>query len=222
MSLPAIEADCLTLQYPDSPAPALRELTVSIPRGETVALTGPNGAGKTTLLRAIAGDIRPVAGRLLVAGGEPGDRRNRLALLPQRGEIDWSFPMRLQRFVLAGTYRKLGWLRQPRRAEHEQAEKILTQMGLEELGLRPIGALSGGQQQRALLARALLLDADLYLLDEPSAAIDEVSRQQVFALLKELRAAGKTLFIATHEEEEIDFDRVLRLDRGTMQEEVRR
>lgn len=195
----ALQADRLSVCYPGAAAPALRNVSLRIPADARVALIGPNGSGKSTLLKAVAGLLRASSGELRVYGNPVGACHHRVAYLPQRGEIDWTFPISVERLVLTGRYVHLGWLRWPgvrdRRIAHEQIERL----GLARLARQQIGKLSGGQQQRALLARALAQEADLLLLDEPLNAVDAETRDVVYDVMRELKQQGKTLIVATHE-----------------------
>ena len=141
---------------------------------------------------------------------------HRVAYLPQRGEIDWRFPMTVRELIQTGRYVHLGWLRRPGAGDRALVEQEIKRLRLEELADRQIGQLSGGQQQRALLARALVQGADLLLLDEPMNAVDVETRVILTGVLDDLRAEGKTAIIATHDigRLESDFDDVLFLADG--------
>jgi manganese/zinc/iron transport system ATP- binding protein len=213
---PALEARGLSSGYPGSAEPALRDVSLRVPVGARVALVGHNGAGKSTLLKAAAGLLPVLSGELRVYGQPVGACHHRVAYLPQRGEIDWRFPVTVERLVLTGRYVHLGWLRRPGRRDREIAAEALERMGLAGLADRQIGQLSGGQQQRALLARALAQDADLLLLDEPLTAVDAQTRDAVSGVLADLQAQGKTAVVATHDlgRLEAEFDGALYLSEG--------
>jgi manganese/zinc/iron transport system ATP- binding protein len=196
---PALRTDNLSVCYPGTTQPALRDCSLCIERGTRVALIGPNGAGKSTLLKAVAGLLPIASGQVRVYGNPVGACHHRVAYLPQRGEIDWTFPISVERLVLTGRYVHLGWLRWPGRRDRLIARAMLDRLGLGRLACRQIGRLSGGQQQRALLARALAQEADLLLLDEPLNAVDAETRDVIDAVCLELRRQGKTLLVATHE-----------------------
>lgn len=196
---PALAAVGLSVCHPGTARPALRGVTLHAGRGARVALVGPNGAGKSTLLKAVAGLLPAAAGDVRIYGNPVGACHHRVAYLPQRGDIDWAFPTPVSRFVLAGRYVHLGWLRRPGGEDRAITAAALDRLGLSDLADRPIGKLSGGQQQRALLARALAQEADLLLLDEPLNAVDAETREVVYGLTADLRAAGKTLVVATHD-----------------------
>ncbi len=196
---PAVEIIRLDVPPPDQQRLALEGVSLRVPDGARIALVGPNGAGKSTLLKAIAGLLRPRAGEIRVYGMPVGTCRHRVAYLPQRGEIDWAFPITVRGMVTMGRFVHLGWLRRPRGDDRAIVEAELARLGLTELAERQIGQLSGGQQQRLLLARALVQRADLLLLDEPLNAVDAATREVIGGLLGELRDAGKTAIVATHD-----------------------
>lgn len=213
---PALEVRGLFVCYPGSSRFALRGIDLRVERGSRLALVGPNGAGKSTLLKAIAGLIPVAGGTIRVHGHAVGACHHRVAYLPQRGDIDWTFPVSVERFTLAGRYVHLGWLRRPGPRDRQITTHALTRLGLAELAARQIGQLSGGQQQRALLARALAQEADVLLLDEPLNAVDAASREAIYAILAELAAEGKTLLVATHDHSRLAtaFDAVVQLQDG--------
>jgi manganese/zinc/iron transport system ATP- binding protein len=181
-----------------------------------MALVGPNGSGKSTLLKAIAGILRPQSGRINVCGLPAGACHHLVTYLAQRGEIDWNFPISVRRLVLTGRYVHLGWLRRPGPADRAVAAQVLERLGIAHLGDRQIGELSGGQQQRALLARALVQEASLLLLDEPLNAVDAETRNVLDQVLVELRHAGKAIVMATHDHGRMDeyFDQINYLHEG--------
>ena len=213
---PAVAVAGLTLTYPGDREPALADLDLRVPPGTRLALVGPNGAGKSTFLKALVGLLRPTAGTLKIFGQDVATCRHRVAYLPQRNEIDWRFPMTLERLVSTGRYVHLGWLRTLGSADHALLIRVIRRLGLEGLRQKQVGELSGGQQQRALLARALVQEADLLLLDEPLNAIDAETRSVLGRVLDELREEGKTVIVATHDLGRLEsgFDRALFLAQG--------
>ncbi|MDZ4769398.1 MAG: ATP-binding cassette domain-containing protein [Chloroflexota bacterium] len=213
---PALTVLNLSAAYPGTRRLALKGVSLTVAVGARVALVGHNGAGKSTLLKVAAGLLPAAEGEVLIYGNPVGACHHRVAYLPQRGEIDWRFPITLRRLVLTGRYVHLGWFARP--ADHDKAlaDDALREMGLWALRDRQIGQLSGGQQQRALLARALAQDADLLLLDEPLNAVDGETRAAVEEVLRGLRARRKTVVTATHDlgRLEADFDGALYLADG--------
>jgi manganese/zinc/iron transport system ATP- binding protein len=194
---PAIEVTDLTAVYHEQPV--LWDVDITVPSGVLMAIVGPNGAGKTTMIKAILGLIPPVAGQVLVQGRPYKERREAVAYVPQRGSVDWDFPTNVVDVVEMGRYGSLGWIRRPRSQERERAMAALDQVGMAEFANRQISQLSGGQQQRVFLARALAQDADIYLMDEPFQGVDATTERAIIALLRDLRAAGKTVVAVHHD-----------------------
>lgn len=215
-SAPALELHDVSVTYPGTRRLALQHIDLCVPVGAQVALGGANGAGKSTLLKAIAGLLPVRQGTIAIYGNPVGACHHRVAYLPQRGEIDWRFPISLRRLVLTGCYVHLGWFRRPTKADKAIADVMIERLGLTALADRQIGQLSGGQQQRALLARALTQEADLLLLDEPLNAVDAETRTTVGDILRLLRSQGKTVITATHDigRLEADFDSAFYLTEG--------
>ena len=189
--------------------PALDGVSFQLASGSLTALVGPNGAGKSTLLQAIAGQL-PLATGSIQLDGQPLTlpmARRHLALMPQRGEIAWGFPINVRDLV------GLGRLVAARPGCCD-VEAALQRVGLAGLAERRLDQLSGGQQQRALLARTLVQPARVLLLDEPCAAIDPPARTALLQVMGQLRDAGLTLLVSSHDwGHDLDaYDRVLVLD----------
>jgi ABC-type Mn2+/Zn2+ transport system ATPase subunit len=195
----ALDARAVTVRYLGLAEPALVDVHWCVPCGARAALVGPNGSGKSTLLKTVAGLLPFSSGEVQVYGRMVGACQHRVAYLPQRLAVDWRFPMSVRRLVLAGRYVHLGWLRRPSERDWEIVDEMLARVRLADLADRQIGELSGGQQQRALLARTLAQEADLLLLDEPLNAVDAQTRSIFDEVCDELRRAGKTLIMATHD-----------------------
>ena len=197
---PVIEVEALTTGY--GRQSVLDGVTFSVASGELVGLIGPNGSGKSTLLKALIG-LRPIwGGRIDVLGGAPAAARPRIGYMPQAESVDWSFPVTVKEVVAMGLYRPRLDPRRLRRSGARQREAVadaMEQMRIAHLGSRQIGELSGGQQRRVLLARTLVKDPDLLLLDEPAAGLDASIEHDLMALLRDLARAGKTLVVATHD-----------------------
>lgn len=193
----AVEMTDLTVAYKDRPV--VWDVDVEVPEGVLMAIIGPNGAGKTTLLKAALGLIRPAAGQVLVYGQPLAAQRRLIGYVPQRGSVDWDFPTSVLDVVMMGRYGKLGWLRRPGKAERQAALEALEQVGMQDFADRQISQLSGGQQQRVFLARALAQDARIYFMDEPFQGVDAVTERAIIALLRQLRAAGKTVIVVHHD-----------------------
>lgn len=209
---PAIALRNLTVSYDRKPA--IRNVSLDIPAGSQVAVVGPNGAGKSTLIKAVVG-LAPIdAGRILVHGLPIGQLRQRVAYVPQRGSVDWDFPVRVRDVALMGRYGRIGWVRRPGRRDREIAESALERMGMSDYANRQIGQLSGGQQQRVFLARALAQEADVLLLDEPFVGVDAATEEAIFDLLATAGEEGRTVVVVNHDLGEVrrQFQQVLLLN----------
>ncbi len=213
---PALLARSVSARYAGDERPALRGVSLRVPPGARVALVGPNGSGKSTLLKAVAGLLPVGSGSVRVHGNPVAACHHRVAYLPQRGEIDWRFPTDVRELVMTGRYVHLGWLKRPGKRDRGVAQAVMERLGLSALAGRQIGQLSGGQQQRALLARALVQESDLLLLDEPMTAVDAATRAVISEVLSDLRRQGKTVVTATHDLGSLasEFDGVLYLRDG--------
>lgn len=193
----ALTINDLTVAY--NSKPAIWDVDVTVPEGVLMAIVGPNGAGKSTLIKAALDLIPRAAGTVQFYGLPYARARKFVGYVPQRGSVDWDFPTSVLDVVMMGLYGRLGWFRRPGRKERELAMKALTQVGLQDLAERQISQLSGGQQQRTFLARALVQDAQIYFMDEPFAAVDAVTERAIIAILRELRARGKTVLVVHHD-----------------------
>ncbi|HLS03477.1 MAG TPA: metal ABC transporter ATP-binding protein [Actinomycetales bacterium] len=182
--------------------------------GTMTALIGPNGAGKSTLLRAALGLIPRKSGSVTVGGHALNGKRKEVAYVPQRGDVDWNFPITVEQTALLGTYPRLGLLRRPTQRSRQLAHAALQQVELLDLKNRSIDQLSGGQQQRMFLARALAQEPRLILLDEPFTAVDAKSEKVIVGVLNELKASGAALLVVHHNLATLAeyFDRVIVLN----------
>ena len=192
----AIEVNDLTVAYREHPV--LWDLDLTVPSGILMAVVGPNGAGKTTLIKAILGLVEPAAGQVLVQGKPYRRQRHLLAYVPQRGSVDWDFPTSVLDVVMMGRYGALGWIKRPGSRERELAMQALEKVGMTDLAGRQISQLSGGQQQRVFLARALVQDARIYLMDEPFQGVDAKTERAIVTVLQELRDTGNTVIAVHH------------------------
>jgi zinc transport system ATP-binding protein len=180
----------------------LEGITLDIRRGSFTAILGPNGAGKTTFLRTILGIIRPVSGEIEVFGKRPwklGKELGRIGYVPQIHLMDLSFPVSVFEVVMMGRYGKLGLFKRPGKEDEEAVWRALDRVGIKELARRTIGELSGGERQRALIARALVSNPELLLLDEPTSGVDVVATESLYEMLLGLVKDGMTIIIASHD-----------------------
>jgi ABC-type Mn2+/Zn2+ transport system ATPase subunit len=181
-------------------APVLRDVDLTIERGAFVGIVGPSGAGKTTLLRSIVGVVPRVTGRVLV-DGRPVDRgpRPTVGWVPQLETVDWHFPATVREVVLMGRWAERRWQAWTTAADRMRVDRLLERLGIAGLADRHIRELSGGQQQRVFLARALIGDPALLLLDEPTSGVDLKTRDDILHLLADLNRDGITIMLTTHE-----------------------
>jgi len=194
---PAIEVTNLTVSY--GPVPALLDVTFQIPPGQLVGVIGPNGSGKSTLIKAILGFLRPDVGSVRLFG-EPAEKaKGRVAYVPQRGAVDWDFPISVREVVAMGRYGHVPWWRNLRREDYRIADEALETVRMTSYGKRQIGQLSGGQQQRVFMARAIAQGADILLLDEPFAGVDAATERAILEVLKQTKLAGRTLMVVHHD-----------------------
>jgi ABC-type Mn2+/Zn2+ transport system ATPase subunit len=186
--------------------PVLTDVSFSAEPGRTICVLGPNGGGKTTLFRALIGELAPLAGTLHVNG--------RPAYVAQTERTRLDFPVSALDVALMGGLAHGRWWLPPGRGQRTAAAAALERVGLSAEAVTPFGELSGGQRQRALLARALVQDAAVLLLDEPLAGVDPASAQLIDGVFQELRAEGRTLLVSSHDVEGArGFDLVLCLNR---------
>jgi manganese/zinc/iron transport system ATP- binding protein len=193
---------------------ALYDIDVTIRPSTLTAIVGPNGAGKSTLLKAAIGLV-PATGDVRFWAKPLKMMRRRVGYVPQRASVDWDFPVTAQQVVAMGLYPHIGWFRPVTRRWRLMANEALDRVGLADLADRQIGQLSGGQQQRVFFARALVQEAELYLMDEPMAGIDAATERTIFELLHECRASGKTVVVVHHDLDTVPtyFDDVVLLNR---------
>jgi zinc/manganese transport system ATP-binding protein/zinc transport system ATP-binding protein len=199
MSSHAIELTHVTAAY-DGRA-VLEDVTLRIPPGQFVGMVGPSGAGKTTLLRVMLGLVPRMQGSVTVAGCtvRPDRPPAGVGYVPQVGSIDWGFPVTVENVVMMGMAPKSSPWPWATRAEKREVARTLDRLGIAELASRHIRELSGGQQQRTFLARALIGNPRILILDEPTASVDIKTRDDVLHLLAELNRAGTTIVMTTHE-----------------------
>jgi ABC-type Mn2+/Zn2+ transport system ATPase subunit len=171
----------------------LSDLSFSIPEGDFLGMVGPNGAGKTTILRAILRTLEPLSG---FVAHMPGIR---FGYVPQRDQVDYNFPLTVIDVVMMGRYDRIGLGRRPGPNDRKLARAALDHVGIVELADEPLTALSGGQKQRTLIARALVGQPNVLVLDEPTSGMDLVSTTQILGLVRELHERDKlTVLMVSH------------------------
>jgi len=179
--------------------PVLWDVGFDIPPGKLVAVVGPNGAGKSTLLKGIMDLVPKASGRVEIFGKPYRQNRQRVGYVPQRETVDWDFPVNALDVVTMGLYQQVGWFKPVRKKHRDLAFEALRRVGIADLAQRQISQLSGGQQQRTFLARALVQDADLYLMDEPFAAVDAATERAIIEILRGMKQEGKTAVVIHHD-----------------------
>ena len=186
----AIEIKNLTVAYGENIA--LEDLNLNVEVGSLMALVGPNGAGKSTLIKTILKFLKQITGKIKI-------NAKTLAYVPQRNSVDWDFPTTLFDVVEMGCYGRVGLFKRVSKEEKHKVLKAIEQVGMLEFKDRQISELSGGQQQRAFIARALVQEADIYLMDEPFQGVDSTTEKSIVEILKQLKAEGKTIIVVHHD-----------------------
>ncbi|NCB52608.1 MAG: ABC transporter ATP-binding protein [Clostridia bacterium] len=197
MNETAVQIRDLSVYYGQEPA--LTDVCLDIADGEYLGIIGPNGGGKSTLLKTIVGLVRPSAGKVTAYGGQPGKSGAAIGYVPQFAELDRRFPITVAEVVLTGRLRKgLAPFHKYSRGDRDTVFSLLERVGIAGLADRQISELSGGGFQKMLIARALAVEPKLLLLDEPTASVDAVSRDNIFTLLAELNK-NMTIVLVTHD-----------------------
>lgn len=177
----------------------LSNIYLQIEEGKLIGVLGPNGAGKSTLFKSILGLIDIHTGMVRVYGKDIADNRKRIAYVPQRDEVDWTFPATVRDIVMMGRYPSKSVLQKMTAADRQKAADAMQELKIIDLADRQIGALSGGQQQRVFLARALCQEADILMLDEPFVGVDITTEEHIIRVLRKLALEGKTLLVVHHD-----------------------
>lgn len=178
---------------------ALRDITLKVLPGRLTGIIGPNGAGKSTLIKALLGLIPINQGSVLYQGQPLIEQLERVAYVPQRSQIDWTYPATVWDVVMMGRVRKTGWFRRFSSISRRKAVEVLERVGMADYQSRPIGQLSGGQQQRVFLARSLAQEADILFFDEPFVGVDQKTENILFDIFHELADAGKVVLVVNHD-----------------------
>ena len=197
----AVEVEDMTVAY--TTKPVLWDVDMKVPIGSLAAIVGPNGAGKSTLLKAMLGLLTVISGsvKFYIDHHLAMDKHDykKIAYVPQSGSVDWDFPTTVLDVVQMGRYGHLGWFKRPSKKDKELALSMIDKMGMSDYVNRQIRQLSGGQQQRVFLARALVQEADIYLMDEPFKGVDKTTEHAIISLLQEMKARGKTVIVVHHD-----------------------
>lgn len=192
-------ADQVTVTYRNGHK-ALWDAGFEIPRGSVTALVGVNGAGKSTLFKAIMGFVPIAKGDIKILGQSVKSalKNNLVSYVPQSEDVDWSFPVLVEDVVMMGRYGHMGFLRRPKKSDHDAVDHALRRVGMSDFRKRQIGELSGGQRKRVFLARALAQDSQIILLDEPFTGVDVKTEDQIIALMRSLKQEGRVMLVSTH------------------------
>ncbi|TXD37618.1 metal ABC transporter ATP-binding protein [Lujinxingia vulgaris] len=177
----------------------VEDVNLRLQPGSLVGIVGPNGAGKSTLIKAIAGAKDPDSGTVTICGDTGRRGRQKLTYVPQRGEVDWDFPITAEEVVRQGRFAHVGLLRRFNADDKGAVADALDAVAMTPLKHRQIGELSGGQQQRVFLARALAQGGEVFLMDEPFAGVDAATEKAIVDVLRALRDAGKTVVVVHHD-----------------------
>jgi manganese/iron transport system ATP-binding protein len=194
---------------------ALRGVSCVIQSGRLTGIFGPNGAGKSTLMKAMLGLVPASNGQVLYQNKALTQQLDKVAYVPQRSQIDWTYPATVWDVVMMGRVKKTGWLRGFSTVSRQVVKNALERVGMSEFYTRPIGELSGGQQQRVFLARALAQEAEIFCFDEPFVGIDQKTQSVIFEVFHELAKAGNTVLVVNHDlgESITHFDDLILLNR---------
>ncbi|MDR4933688.1 metal ABC transporter ATP-binding protein [Companilactobacillus paralimentarius] len=204
----------LTVAYDDTPV--FSDVAVNFNAGKITGIIGPNGAGKSTLVKAILNLIKPQKGTIDYDGQSIERIRKRIAYVEQRKDLDLTFPISVFDLVVTGTYGQLGLFKSPGKKEKQISYDALKKVSLEEFAKRQIGNLSGGQLQRVFIARAIVQEAEVIVLDEPFVGIDLQSETAIMEILKQWQNQGKTIIVIHHDLNKVTkyFDDLVILNHG--------
>ncbi|AWV90024.1 metal ABC transporter ATP-binding protein [Bradymonas sediminis] len=193
----ALQVENLTVSY--GRGPVVKDVAFALDPGDLVGIVGPNGAGKSSMIKAMVGALTPDTGTIRVGADSGKKATRRITYVPQRGEVDWDFPVTVEDVVTQGRYGKVGLLGRFSKEDRRLVKEAIDLVGIGDLVKRQIGELSGGQQQRVFLARALAQQGDIYLLDEPLVGVDATTESAIVDVLRNLRDAGKSVMVVHHD-----------------------
>lgn len=193
----ALQVNNLSVAYEEKTV--LNKVNLTVPVGHLTGIIGPNGAGKSTLIKAILNQLPNKSGNVHILERQLNTKDHTVGYVPQRNAVDWDFPTNALDVVLMGRYGHIGMMKKPTTKDKQMAMDCLKSVGMETFADRSIGQLSGGQQQRVFLARALAQEAEVYFMDEPFAGVDAATERTIIAILKDLKARGKSVFVVHHD-----------------------
>lgn len=193
----ALEINNLSVAYEEKVV--LNDVSLSIPVGCLTGIIGPNGAGKSTLIKAVLNQLPNKTGTVQILERALNPKDHTVGYVPQRNAVDWDFPTNALDVVLMGRYGHIGMMKKSSAKDKKIALDCLKNVGMEAFADRSIGQLSGGQQQRVFLARALAQEAEVYFMDEPFVGVDAATERTIIAILKNLKAQGKSVFVVHHD-----------------------
>lgn len=213
----AISVENLTVSYGN--IGAVNDLNLEIEKGEFLGIIGPNGGGKTTLINAVLGIIKPVCGKIKILENDVKKARSKIGYVPQTAQVDRDFPITVSETVLSAFLKSgLHPLKKFSKEEKERAMEVLALVGISEKSKHLISELSGGEFQKLLIARALVTNPVILLLDEPTSNIDKESRENIYSLLKNLNKNGVTVIMVTHDLQSINriFSRIVYINQSVL------
>ncbi|BAM26356.1 metal ABC transporter ATP-binding protein [Corynebacterium ulcerans] len=193
---PALTMTGISVSY--GPTVALENASIEVPAGAVMGFIGPNGAGKSTLIKS-AIDLVDHDGEVSFFGQPLSHVRDRVAYMPQSADVDWDYPITVEQVVGMGLYSRVGWFKRLTGAHREEVRHALERVGIADLAKRHISELSGGQRRRVFVARILVQNPDIFLLDEPFAGVDAASERVIREVLHGLCEAGKSVVIVHHD-----------------------
>ncbi|MEM8527186.1 MAG: metal ABC transporter ATP-binding protein [Bacteroidota bacterium] len=192
----------------------LTNIYLEVEAGHIYGVVGPNGAGKSTLFKAVLGLTESDSGTIKIEGASIKDKRKTVVYVPQKNDLDWTFPTTVLDVVMMGRYPHKGVFQRLSKEDHAMAMKALEEVDIVHLKDQQIGELSGGQQQRVFIARALCQEAEILLLDEPFVGVDVTTEEKIISILKRLAKEGKTILVVHHDLSSVAeyFDKVILLN----------
>lgn len=195
------------LTFGDTEFPVLEEVDFTVKKGELISIVGGNGSGKSTLIKNILGELTPDSGRVKILGKDIKEYTSyrKIGYVPQLSIVEKiAFPITVLELVVLNLYEDFGFIKIPRKKHLKKAKAVLKDLGLEKYSNRPVNELSGGLQQRAMIARTLVVESEVLILDEPTAGIDKKNRKSFIQLLERLNKEKEmTILLITHELEEV-------------------